>query len=351
MISYLRVVTIDITDFFSLRNRLPVADVRSEKEYAEGHIRGAVNIPILNDAERVAVGTDYKQKGQMEAIKTGFRLVGPRIIDIVNEAESVARERELLVHCWRGGMRSANFCHFLDMARLRTYQLKGGYKAYRQKALESFKAPLQLMVVSGNTGSGKTEILRALAARGEQVIDLEKLASHKGSVFGGLMMPPQPTTEQFQNDLFEEILKLDLSRTIWIEDESIAVGKIFLPEDLWRTMCASAIVEVDVAKDVRISRLVNEYGPADKIQFLAAMEKVTKKLGGQHFNAAKEKLLQGDMASTIEILLNYYDKAYTNGMEKKQKRIQCKMTWDGKDAAAFAAALLSVAGKTTPIKG
>lgn len=343
-------MTIDITDFFELRNRLPVVDVRSEKEYAEGHIRGAANIPILNNAERVAVGTDYKQKGQLEAIKTGFRLVGPRIIDIVNEAESVARERELLVHCWRGGMRSGNFCHFADMARLRTYQLKGGYKAYRLKALESFGLPFRFMVVSGNTGSGKTEILRALAAKGEQVIDLEKLASHRGSVFGGLMLPPQPTTEQFQNELFEEILKLDLSRTIWIEDESIAVGKIFLPEALWRTMSASSIVEVDVAKDVRVGRLVNEYGPADKMQFLAAMEKIIKKLGGQHFSAAKEKLLQGDMASTIEILLAYYDKAYTNGMDKKQKRIQYKMTWDGKDAEAFAAEVLTVAGKAAVMK-
>jgi tRNA 2-selenouridine synthase len=336
-------VTIDIADFFSLRNKLPVVDVRSEKEYAAGHITGAMNIPILNNAERTAVGTDYKQKGQLEAIKTGFRLVGPRIIDLVNKAESIASEREMLVHCWRGGMRSANFCHFVGMAKLRTHQLKGGYKAYRQKALESFGLPFPFLVISGNTGSGKTEILHELAKKGEQIIDLEKLANHKGSVFGGLMMPAQPTTEQFQNNLFEEILKLDLNRRIWIEDESIAVGKIFLPEGLWRTMSACPIVEMNVAKDTRIGRLVDEYGPADRMQFLAGMEKITKKLGGQHFNSAKEKLLEGAIATTIDILLTYYDKAYMNGMEKRRQRIKYSLTWSGDDASAFADELLSAA--------
>ena len=188
-----------------------MVDVRSEKEFGEGHIRKAVNIPILNNEERVAVGTDYKTKGQAEAIKTGFRLVGPRFLEIISHAEFVSGGQELLVHCWRGGMRSSNFCQIIGMARIKTHQLNGGYKAYREKALASYKVPMQLKVIGGYTGSGKSEILRALGRRGEQIIDLEALASHKGSVFGGLMMPPQPTTEQFQNDLFEELMKFDFS--------------------------------------------------------------------------------------------------------------------------------------------
>lgn len=337
---------IDVNDFLSLRKSLPVVDVRSEKEFGEGHIPDALNIPILNNAERIAVGTDYKHKGQLEAIKTGFRLVGPRIIDLVNEAERIAPAREMLVHCWRGGMRSSNFCHFVGMAKLRTHQLKGGYKVYRQKALDSFKEPFQFIVLGGSTGSGKTDVLRALAEKGEQIIDLEKLASHKGSAFGGLMMPPQPTTEQFQNDLFEEILKLDLSKKIWIEDESIAVGKIFLPEDLWRRMNACPVIELNVEKNARIRRLVNEYGIADRSQFLASMEKITKKLGGQHFNDAKQKLSEGAMDATIEILLNYYDKAYATGLSKKQDRIQHRMPWDGIDASSCATQLLTTTGTT-----
>lgn len=336
-------VIIEINEFLELRKNLPVIDVRSENEFSEGHITGALNIPILNNTERVAVGTDYKQKGQLEAIKTGFRLVGPRIIDIVNEAEKVAANREMLVHCWRGGMRSSNFCHFVGMARLQTHQLKGGYKAYRYQALASFKNRFPFIVIGGSTGSGKTEVLRALSQEGEQVIDLEKLANHKGSVFGGLMMPPQPTTEQFQNNLFEEILKLDLNRRVWIEDESIAVGKIFIPEDLWRRMNISPIIEMEVDKDIRIQRLVTEYGPADKIQFLLSMEKIVKKLGGQHFNKAKETLLRGDIASSIEILLNYYDKAYTTGLLKKKERIKYKVSWNGFEVSGLAKELIAKA--------
>lgn len=323
-------MTITLDDFLTLRHELPSVDVRSEGEYAEGHIPGVVNIPLLNNQERIAVGTEYKQKGQLEAIKTGFRWVGPRLHEIIDDALRVAGGKELLVHCWRGGMRSANFCRFVEMAGIKPRALEGGYKAYRHKAIESFSFPFKFVVVGGCTGSGKTEIIHALQEAGEQVIDLEKLANHKGSVFGGLMMPPQSTTEQFQNDLFEEILKLDSTKRIWIEDESIAVGKVFLPDSLWQTMRASPVIEVDVSREVRVERLVKEYGSTDPDAFLSAMEKITKKLGGQHFKAAKEKLLEGDMPSVIDILLTYYDKAYLNGLELKKKRIVKRVSWDGK---------------------
>ena len=275
---------ITIDEFLSLRHQLPVIDVRSEHEYEAGHIRSATNIPLLNNAERVIVGTTYKQKGQDEAIQTGFRLVGPRLADIIEDSKKIGKE--LIVHCWRGGMRSSNFCQFMAMTRTETHQLQGGYKAYRRLVLESFKKPLNFFSLTGCTGSGKTEILQALSGEGEQILDLEKIAHHKGSVFGGLMMPPQPTTEQFQNDIFEEILKLDRSKRIWIEDESIAIGKIFLPEDLWKQMTQSKLLEINVSKAVRINRLVREYGASDKQRFLEAMTKIVNKLGGQHYNAA-----------------------------------------------------------------
>lgn len=334
---------IPIADFLKLRESLPVVDVRSENEFAEGHIRGAVNIPILRNEERVAVGTDYKQKGQAEAIRTGFRLVGPRFLEIINQADQVAAGGELLVHCWRGGMRSSNFCQILGMAKIKTRQLEGGYKSYREEALASYNIPMQLRVIGGFTGSGKSEILRALRQRGEQIIDLEALASHKGSVFGGLMMPPQPTTEQFQNELFEELVKLDPSRPIWVEDESIAIGKIFLPQAFWGQMSSAPVYHVEVDKGVRIERLVREYGPSDKDAFLQAMTNITKKLGGQNFKEAKEKLLSGDMASTIDILLRYYDKAYLTGLTNKQHRIKSQIPWNGESAAACADDLIAIA--------
>ena len=331
-----------IEDFLKLRDSHPVVDVRSQGEFGEGHIRGALNIPILNNEERVAVGTDYKQKGQQEAIKTGFRLVGPRLLDIINETQKIANESEILVHCWRGGMRSSNFCQFVGMAGIKSHQLKGGYKAYRNQALESLKKPLQIILLTGFTGSGKSEVLRALKANGEQILDLEALAHHKGSAFGHLLMPPQPTTEQFQNELFEEIIKLDGSKRIWVEDESIAIGKIFLPHDFWISMMQSPLVQMDVSKDIRVQRLVSEYGPADREEFLSIMGKVVKKLGGQHYNAAKEKLLQGDMASTIDILLTYYDKAYLNSITKRKEKWAANISWDGVDSNKFAQTILNL---------
>jgi len=312
-------------DFLRLRRELPVADVRSEGEYQQGHIPGAVNIPILNNAERVAVGTTYKQVGQLAAIKEAFRLVGPRIIDIVTAAETLAAGRELMVHCWRGGMRSANFCQFAGMMRIKTHQLAGGYKTYRRAAVASFGSNLQLVVLGGNTGSGKSEVLRQLRSQGEQVIDLETLASHKGSVFGGLQMPPQPTTEQFQNALYESIRSLDPARRIWVEDESLLIGRIYLPEAFWKTMNQSPVVEIVMDRASRVQRLVAEYGQADCGEFIAAMEKIAKRLGGQHLIAARNHVLAGSMAAAIEILLTYYDKAYANGLRDKKNRIKLRV--------------------------
>jgi tRNA 2-selenouridine synthase len=334
-------VVVSVSDFLKLRGELPVTDVRSENEFSAGYIPGAHNIPILNNEERVAVGTDYKRKGQVEAIKTGFRLVGPRIIDIVNNAEKLSAGKEMLVYCWRGGMRSGNFCQFLSMAKIKTHQLQGGYKAYRNFGASVLKSDLRLHVLGGFTGSGKTDIIKALERKGEQVINLEQIANHRGSVFGGLMMPAQPTTEQFQNELVEAILKLDPSKRIWVEDESITIGKVVLPPDFWRCLNQSPIVEVDVSKENRITRLVDEYGKADLNEFLTAMTAIVKKLGGQHFQAARDHLFNNDMAATINILLTYYDKVYQTGLQKKSDRIKMKSVWNGKDADEFAAELIA----------
>lgn len=332
---------VSIEDFLRLRQSMPVVDVRSEGEFGAGHIRDAINVPILNDAERVVVGTTYKKVGQKAAILEGFRLVGPRLADIIERTEKVSQGHELLVHCWRGGMRSSNFSQLVGMAGIRTRTLTGGYKSYRQKAQESFRQPLQLVLLTGFTGSGKSEVLRALGAAGEQILDLEGLAHHKGSAFGGLMMPAQPTTEQFQNDLFEELNKLDVSRRIWVEDESIAIGKIFLPTDLWQQMTVSPVVRMEVDKSIRIGRLVDEYGPADRELFLATMTKITKKLGGQNFNAARERLYEGEMSAVIDILLtHYYDKAYLESINRKKDRIILTHPWDGKDAFSMAGEII-----------
>jgi len=333
---------IGITDFLSLRHELPVIDVRSEGEFATGHIPGVTNIPLLNNTERSSVGTTYRHQGQQAAIEEGFRLVGPRRDRMVLDAEKAAHGKEVIVHCWRGGMRSAYFSEFITTAGIQSRTLKGGYKAYRNAALDMFRTPLNLVSLTGCTGSGKSDLLRELDRQGEQVLDLEAMACHKGSAFGHLLQPSQPTTEQFQNDLYESLIKLDRSRRIWVEDESIAIGKIFLPSDFWIQLHASPLVRMDVRKDVRVSRLVAEYGPADRDEFLSIMSRISKKLGGQNFLAAAEKLKLGDMPAVMEILLTYYDKAYLRSMEKRSAQLKMAMSWDGQDISAFARELTHI---------
>lgn len=338
-------ISIGIDDFLKIRKELPQVDVRSESEFTEGHVPGAVNIPLLNNEERVQVGTDYKQKGKDQAIRTGFRLVGPRLGAMMDQVVSFSKGRELLVYCWRGGMRSENFCNFSAMAGVKTRRLTGGYKAYRERVQEIFNLKLPMIVIGGKTGSGKSDILRALDQSGEQVLDLEKLANHKGSAFGGLLQPPQPSNEQFINNLFEKILSLDLSRPVWVEDESISIGKIFLPKNFFEQKKNAPVVQIEVEKNIRVDRLVNEYGPAPREEFLLAMEKITRKLGGQNFNTARDFLMQGDMHSTIDILLDYYDKTYTFSLEKKSAAIISVCNWDGRNSEQLMPELKAVAEK------
>jgi tRNA 2-selenouridine synthase len=336
---YLSRVILDLADFLELRDQLPLVDVRSEGEYEQGHILHAINIPILNNSERVVVGTTYKQRGQAEAIRTGFRLVGPRLADIIERTQEVGSE--VIVHCWRGGMRSGNFCQFVGMAGVKSHQLRGGYKAYRNLALDALRYPFKFVLLSGHTGSGKSALLNELKSRGEQVLDLEAIAKHKGSVFGGLNMPVQPTTEQFQNEIFESVRTMDPSRRVWVEDESIAIGKIFLPMDLWKTMGSSPIVEIIVDKSARLQRLVSEYENTDSQEFINAMRGIQKKLGGQHFKMAAELVEKRDMYSAIDIILNYYDKAYANGLARKADRVKFKLDWDGISLSDFADYLIN----------
>ncbi len=321
-----------VLDFLLLRNELPAADVRSEGEHLAGHIPGTVNIPLLNNEAREAVGIAYKNHGQLEAIRTGFKRVGPNLATLLERAEQLAGpKRELIAHCWRGGMRSDYFSRFCRMAALSCHTLQGGYKAFRKIAHDYFATEWNLKILGGLTGTGKTEILKALKQHGEQIIDLEELAQHRGSVFGGLLMPAQPTTEQFENNLFEQLLKLDKTRPVWVEDESVAIGKVFLPQAFWKRMAASPVFELQADKAIRVKRLVNEYARADVQLFLNALKDITNRLGHTAYQHAHKSVLAGNWADAIDCILNYYDKAYQNGLDRKQHRIVTRINWDGTD--------------------
>lgn len=311
---------ISIKEFLSSRTNTPIVDVRSPKEYQLAHIPGAINIPLFSDEERALVGTTYKHEGREKAITQGLELVGPKMAKFVAEGKRILQEHQaayITMHCWRGGMRSKSMATLFNFAGIPTLTITGGYKVYRNAVQQSFAAPLTLIVLGGKTGSAKTAILQALQQQGEQIIDLEKLANHKGSAFGQLGEDPQPSSEYFENLLFEKIQQLDSTKRIWIEDESHLIGKVFIPETFWEQMRNAQVIYCDFPIEERINYLVTTYGNFDHEGVIESVKRITKKLGGQHAKAALEAYEAGDLKKATEIVLVYYDKTYNFGLSKR----------------------------------
>ena len=310
---------IGILDFLELRERMVTVDVRSPSEFAKGHIPGAKNIPLFTDEERVLVGTTYKQKGRMKAIKQGLEIVGPQMLSKLEAAQAcVGSQKEMIVHCWRGGMRSENMAWLFSRADIDCYILEGGYKTYRTYGREKLSKPKQLFVLGGLTGSGKTDILHVLEEKGEQLIDLEKLANHKGSAFGTIGENPQHQTEFFENLLFEQLFTKNLNAPIWLEDESRTIGRNYIPDEFFSLMRSSPVLKLEMDKKHRVQRLVNDYVNSNLLELRQAVEKIRKRLGGLATQKALDFLDQGDFSSAAHIILAYYDKTYLYGLSKRQ---------------------------------
>jgi tRNA 2-selenouridine synthase len=304
-------------------------DVRSPGEYQRGHIPGAISFPLFTDEERAIVGTLYKQSGKDAAVLEGLRIVGPKMAGFVEEAARLSPQRKVKLHCWRGGMRSMSVSWLLQQGGFSTQVIKGGYKAYRTEVQRFLCEPFPFKVISGATGSRKTKILHALKALGEQVIDLEGLAHHKGSAFGALGMEAQPTIEQFENELHLQLKSMDLNRTIWVEDESRKIGTIVLLEGLWKRIKSVPVYLVQLSLEERVKFLVEEYGAFSKEELQNSVQKIAKRLGGQNLNAALEALEAGDLGSVAAISLHYYDKAYRYALETRQAQIAHQLVIDG----------------------
>lgn len=309
---------LSIGDFLHQAQALPIIDVRSPGEFEHAHIPGAVSIPLFDNDERAQVGTKYKQAGKDSAVLLGLGMVGPKLADFVRQSRRLnPQQKEVLVHCWRGGMRSGSFAWLLDTAGLTVSTLVGGYKAYRSAVLDAFAHPRQLIILGGKTGSGKTDMLHELVRQGEQVIDLEGLAHHKGSSYGAIGQQAQPATEHFENLIFQDWQRLDPSRRIWLEDESRNVGSCFIPMPLWQQMRAAPVAFVDVPKSVRIQRLVQEYTGIDHALLVEATERIRRRLGGKVTQDALDALANFDYATVADLTLNYYDKAYLHGLSQR----------------------------------
>lgn len=301
---------ITLSEFFILRKELPVIDARSEGEFAQSHIPGTINLPILNNKERVIVGTLYKEKGAEAATLKGFELVGPRFHQIQKEAIQLFPNKKIIVYCWRGGMRSQILSWLLGMIGFEVFRLKGGYKTYRTFTFEEVRKDRKLIVLGGKTGTGKTGLLQKLKEKGEQILDLEGIANHKGSSFGGISQPPQPSVEQFENLLAENLFPLNPSIPTWIENESRKIGRLILPNQLYDQMSKSMMIDIQKTLKERIQHIAEEYGNLPEDDLILAVKRLQKRLGGLRTQEAIEAIQEKNSASWISNLLIYYDKTY-----------------------------------------
>lgn len=309
--------------FENLSNYL-IIDVRSPGEYLHAHIPGAFSLPLFSDEERAAIGTTYKQKSREAAIKLGLPFFGTKMFAMIETVEEWVREYEktekkkptILVHCWRGGMRSAAVAWLLDLYGFKTEQLTGGYKAYRNWVLAQFEKEYKMKVLGGYTGSGKTEILLQLQKSKIPVVDLEGLAHHKGSAFGALGQQEQPSQEQFENNLATALFKTASTENyFWIEDESQRIGTNMLPIGFFKNLRNSVCYFIDIPFESRLKFIVQGYGKFTAADLIAATLRIQKKLGGLETKNVVNLLVENNFEAAFDILLKYYDKIYLKNLQ------------------------------------
>lgn len=309
---------ISLEEFWKLREQLPLIDARSEGEFSQSQIPGSFSIPILTNEERVKVGTLYKEEGSIEATLKGFELVGPRFHQIQKEALERFPEQKAIVYCWRGGMRSQILSWLLSMVGFEVYRLKGGYKTYRTFTFEKVRESYPLLVLGGKTGTGKTVLLKKLKESGEQVIDLEGIAHHKGSSFGSIGQKPQPTVEQFENLLAEELRLMDIHVPIWVENESRKIGRLIIPDRFYEQMTQAPLLEIQRTEEERIEHIAEEYGQLPESELIAAVKRLQKRLGGLRTQQAITDIVEKNHSAWISNLLLYYDKTYDFDLQRHE---------------------------------
>ncbi|HEY1228503.1 MAG TPA: tRNA 2-selenouridine(34) synthase MnmH, partial [Ramlibacter sp.] len=286
-----------------------VIDARSESEYAEDRLPGAVNWPSLNDEERALVGTIYKHVSPFEARKRGAGLVAANIArHIARDVVDKPREWQPLVYCWRGGKRSGVLADLLDQIGFKVTLIQGGYKAFRGAVLAELPAlaqRLQYRVVCGLTGSGKTRLLQALAAQGAQVLDLEGLAQHRGSVLGLMPGDTQPSQKQFDMRIWDQLRHFDPSRPVYVESESKKVGNVTVPESLIQAMRASPCLWVDLPLEERVDLLLEDYAwfVRDPDYFCGRLQALAELRGASVVQDWQEKVLAGQFRDVFRDLL------------------------------------------------
>jgi tRNA 2-selenouridine synthase len=319
-------------------------DVRSESEFFQGRIPGAVNVPLLNDDARKEVGITYKQQGKNAAVEKGFELTGGKFYDFIKTVKNhlSSEQQMVLLYCWRGGMRSSIMSWLLETAGIRTILLKGGYKTYRHWALEQIETGRKIMVLGGKTGNGKTFLLNQLKKSGEQILDLEAMANHRGSAFGAIGMEPQPRQEHFENLIAFELGRTNPNQILWIENESRKVGSLKVPDVLFDRMLAAPLIEIVLQYDERINRIEDEYGKFPVEELKANTIKLERSLGGARMKEAVQLLDENKIREWIKMMLEYYDKTYEYGLSLRHPELITKIDFTPDDVNSTVTKILSV---------
>jgi len=341
---------INIEKFLNLAHELSIFDVRSPGEFQHAHIPGAYSLPLFTDEERKVIGTAYKQQGRENAVKIGLEYFSGRMKSIHNEVQKILKKEEeghpidkleVLVHCWRGGMRSGAVAWLLSLYGVKVYTLQGGYKSFRKWALAQVEKQYNLNILGGFTGSGKTQLLQQMKRNGYRVINLEELANHKGSSFGSLGEKQQPGQEMFENLFAIELFKVSKQEPnddaytnksddkIWIEDESLHIGTVGIPKLFWKQMRIAPLHFLDIPFEERLNYIVSTYGYFNKDELINCIIRIQKRLGGLEAKNAINFLRENNFKKGFSILLHYYDKLYQKSLYSRENielvlnRISC----------------------------
>jgi tRNA 2-selenouridine synthase len=320
----------EITVEEALKKGFTFVDVRTAEEFEEFHIPGALNVPLFTKEEREKISKIYYSKGEKEARLYALELAGSKLHRIVRKIKEIKdRHKNIVIYCWRGGMRSLSVTAICNLTGVHVSRLHGGYRAFRQyilKRLEEICQEANLVILYGPTGVGKTRILRKLKEEGYPVIDLEGLAGHRGSVFGGIGLE-QPSQKMFDSLLWFELEKLKGSPYILIEGESKKIGKLFIPEPFWKSMEKGKKIQLTIPLIERVKISMEDYGvnefPSET--YLEALERIRKILGDERYEKLKELIKAKSYKEAVkELMINYYDKLYSRSIPEVEETIEAK---------------------------
>ncbi len=299
----------------------PLIDVRSPDEYYKGHMPNSINIPLFDNDERSIIGTIYKKDGRKKAVIEGLNffekkmeLLLDNLFMSIDSYKTVSKKNNnelfIRIYCSRGGMRSQSVAWLLEKFKLNLVTLDGGYKMYRRWVLNSFTKKLNIVVIGGKTGTGKTRLLSLLEKYKYQTIDLEGFACHRGSTFGGLGMKEQPSNEQFENMIAEKLNSFRCSNNIFVEAESANIGKCKIPHEFFNQMKNSRRIEILRSESNRLDELIDTYSVFKKEELQESVLRIKKRLGPQRTKIALESINREKWDLVCKSVLDYYDKCY-----------------------------------------